>query len=132
MVSGGGTLGTGGAPAASGEAPGAGGGSVGADGAVYGRGSVPDGVGAPWAGEASALRRGMRPVPSTSRESSCQRWRSSVIQAQLQRTREELNRNPVLGKSLVKRATLFVQHIGEYRQQRKAAPAVILKELLGP
>ncbi len=60
------------------------------------------------------------------------RYSDAVIQAQLQRTREELNRNPVLGKSLVKRATLFVQHVGEYRQQRKAAPAVILKELLGP
>lgn len=60
------------------------------------------------------------------------RYSDAVIQAQFQRTREELNRNPVLGKSLVKRATLFVRHVGEYREQRKAAPAVILKELLGP
>ncbi|NQD96931.1 type VI secretion protein, partial [Pseudomonas sp. CrR25] len=60
------------------------------------------------------------------------RYSDAVIQAQFQRTREELNRNPVLGKSLVKRATLFVRHVGEYREQRKAEPAVILKELLGP
>lgn len=60
------------------------------------------------------------------------RYSDAVIQAQFQRTREELNRNPVLGKSLVKRATLFVRHVGEYREHRKAAPAVILKELLGP
>lgn len=60
------------------------------------------------------------------------RYSDAVIQAQFQRTREELNRNPVLGKSLVKRATLFVRHVGEYRQQRKADPEVILKELLAP
>ena len=44
----------------------------------------------------------------------------------------ELERQPVLGKSLVKRATLFVKHVGEYRQQRRADPAAILKELLAP
>jgi formylglycine-generating enzyme required for sulfatase activity len=60
------------------------------------------------------------------------RYSNEVIQTQFQRTREELNRNPVLGKSLVKRATLFVRHVGEYRQQTRAAPAVILKELLDP
>jgi len=60
------------------------------------------------------------------------RYSDAVIQAQFQRTREELNRQPVLGKSLVKRATLFVKHVGEYRQQRRADPAVILKELLTP
>ncbi|BCG24829.1 hypothetical protein TUM18999_30200 [Pseudomonas tohonis] len=60
------------------------------------------------------------------------RYTDAVIQAQFQRTKEELNRNPVLGKSLVTRATLFVKHVGEYRQQRRADPEVILKELLGP
>lgn len=60
------------------------------------------------------------------------RYSDAVIQAQFQRTREELNRQPVLGRSLVKRATLFVQHVGEYRLQRKADPAVILRELLAP
>ncbi|WP_374980907.1 SUMF1/EgtB/PvdO family nonheme iron enzyme [Pseudomonas solani] len=60
------------------------------------------------------------------------RYTDAVIQAQFQRTKEELNRNPVLGKSLVTRATLFVKHVGEYRQQRRADPEAILKELLGP
>jgi formylglycine-generating enzyme required for sulfatase activity len=60
------------------------------------------------------------------------RYSDEVIQTQFQRTREELNRNPVLGKSLVKRATLFVRHVGEYRQQTRATPADILKELLAP
>jgi len=60
------------------------------------------------------------------------RYSDAVIQAQFQRTREELNRQPVLGKSLVKRATLFVKHVDEYRQQRKADPAEILKQLLAP
>lgn len=60
------------------------------------------------------------------------RYTDAVIQAQFQRTKEELNRNPVLGKSLVNRATLFVKHVGQYRQQRKADKDVILKELLGP
>ncbi|WP_437882117.1 formylglycine-generating enzyme family protein [Pseudomonas sp. LRF_L74] len=60
------------------------------------------------------------------------RYSDTVIQAQFQRTKEELSRKPVLGKSLVARATLFVRHVGEYRKQRKADPATILKELLAP
>jgi formylglycine-generating enzyme required for sulfatase activity len=58
------------------------------------------------------------------------RYTDAVIQAQLQRVKEELNRKPVLGKSLVARATLFVRHVGRYRQQRRADPQTILKELL--
>lgn len=58
------------------------------------------------------------------------RYTDAVIQAQFQRVREELNRKPVLGKSLVSRATLFVRHVGEYRQNQRADPATILKELL--
>lgn len=60
------------------------------------------------------------------------RYSDAVIQAQFQRTRQELERQPVLGKSLVKRATLFVRHVDEYRLQRKADPAAIRKELLAP
>lgn len=58
------------------------------------------------------------------------RYTDAVIQAQFQRIKEELDRKPVLGKSLVTRATLFVRHVGDYRQQRRADPAAILKELL--
>ncbi|KAF0862149.1 SUMF1/EgtB/PvdO family nonheme iron enzyme [Pseudomonas sp. LD120] len=58
------------------------------------------------------------------------RYTDAVIQAQFQRIKEELNRKPVLGKSLVTRATLFVRHVGNYRQKRRADPATILKELL--
>ncbi|MGG7556763.1 formylglycine-generating enzyme family protein [Pseudomonas sp. ES3] len=58
------------------------------------------------------------------------RYTDAVIQAQFQRIKEELERKPVLGKSLVTRATLFVRHVGDYRQQRRADPAAILKELL--
>lgn len=58
------------------------------------------------------------------------RYTDAVIQAQFQRVKEELNRKPVLGQSLVSRATLFVRHVGEYRQNRRADPATILKELL--
>ncbi|MNH13296.1 hypothetical protein D3C79_728640 [compost metagenome] len=58
------------------------------------------------------------------------RYTDAVIQAQFQRVKEELNRKPVLGKSLVSRATLFVRHVGEYRQNQRADPATILKELL--
>lgn len=60
------------------------------------------------------------------------RYTDAVIQAQFQRTREELNRKPVLGESLVKRATLFVSHIDRYRKEQRAEPEAILKELLGP
>jgi formylglycine-generating enzyme required for sulfatase activity len=56
------------------------------------------------------------------------RYTDAVIQAQFQRIKEELERKP--GKSLVTRATLFVRHVGDYRQQRRADPAAILKELL--
>ncbi|WP_460046453.1 formylglycine-generating enzyme family protein [Pseudomonas sp. S2_H01] len=58
------------------------------------------------------------------------RYTDAVIQAQFQRVKEELNRKPVLGKSLVARATLFVRHVGRHRQQRRADPQTILKELL--
>ncbi|OOG83538.1 type VI secretion protein [Pseudomonas sp. A25(2017)] len=58
------------------------------------------------------------------------RYTDAVIQAQFQRIKEELERKPVLGKSLVARATLFVRHVGNYRQQKRADPAAILKELL--
>ncbi|WP_434701349.1 formylglycine-generating enzyme family protein [Pseudomonas sp. D1-36] len=58
------------------------------------------------------------------------RYTDAVIQAQLQRIKEELERKPVLGKSLVARATLFVRHVGDYRQQKRADPAAILKQLL--
>jgi formylglycine-generating enzyme required for sulfatase activity len=60
------------------------------------------------------------------------RYTDSVIQTQFQRTKGELDRKPVLGKSLVARATLFVRHVGEFRQQRRADPETILKELLTP
>jgi len=58
------------------------------------------------------------------------RYTDTVIQAQLLRVKEELNHKPVLGKSLVARASLFVRHVGNYRQQNRADPQVILKELL--
>ncbi|NWB28324.1 SUMF1/EgtB/PvdO family nonheme iron enzyme [Pseudomonas gingeri] len=58
------------------------------------------------------------------------RYTDAVIQAQFQRVREELNRKPVLGNSLVARATLFVRHVGDYRKQQRADPAAILKALL--
>ncbi|PAU61552.1 type VI secretion protein [Pseudomonas sp. PIC25] len=60
------------------------------------------------------------------------RYTDAVIQAQFQRTREELSRKPVLGESLVKRATLFVRHIDRYRKEQRAEPEAILKELLAP
>ena len=58
------------------------------------------------------------------------RYTDAVIQAQFQRIKEELDRKPVLGKSMVTRATLFVRHVGNYRKQQRADPATILKELL--
>ncbi len=58
------------------------------------------------------------------------RYTDAVIQAQFQRIKEELNRKPIIGKSLVTRATLFVRHVGEYRQQKRADPETIVKQLL--
>jgi len=58
------------------------------------------------------------------------RYTDAVIQAQYQKVIEEMNRKPVLGKSLASRATVFVAHVGEYRQQQRADPARILKEVL--
>jgi len=58
------------------------------------------------------------------------RYTDAVIQAQFQRIKEELIRKPIIGKSLVARATLFVRHVGEYRQQKRADPETIVKQLL--
>lgn len=58
------------------------------------------------------------------------RYTNAVIQAQFQRIKEELARKPVIGNSLVNRATLFVSHVALYRAQQRADPAQILKQLL--
>lgn len=58
------------------------------------------------------------------------RYTNAVIQAQFQRVKEELARKPVIGNSLVNRATLFVNHVALYRAQQRAEPAEILKQLL--
>lgn len=58
------------------------------------------------------------------------RYTDEVIQAQFQRIKEELNKKPVIGKSLVNRATTFVRHIGLYRTQRRADPDKVLADLL--
>lgn len=58
------------------------------------------------------------------------RHTDAVMQAQLQRVREALNRKPVLGKSLMARAALFVRHVGEYRQKKRADPTSTLKQVL--
>lgn len=58
------------------------------------------------------------------------RYTNAVIQAQFQRVKEELTRKPVIGNSLVNRATLFVNHVALYRAQQRAEPAEILKQLL--
>lgn len=60
------------------------------------------------------------------------RYTDAVIQAQFQQIKQELERKPVLGKSLVSRATLFVRHVASYRKQQRADPATILKQLLAP
>jgi formylglycine-generating enzyme required for sulfatase activity len=60
------------------------------------------------------------------------RYTDAVIQAQFQRVKEELNRKPVVGKSLVARATVFVRNVSSYRQQKRADPQAVLKELLAP
>lgn len=44
------------------------------------------------------------------------RYTNAVVQAQFQRIQEEPNRNLALGKSLIKHTTLFVKHVGSYRQ----------------
>ena len=58
------------------------------------------------------------------------RYTNDVIEVQFQRIKEELARKPVIGNSLVNRATLFVSHVAQYRRQQRADPAEILKQLL--
>jgi formylglycine-generating enzyme required for sulfatase activity len=58
------------------------------------------------------------------------RYTDAVIQAQLQQVKQALSRKPVLGNSLMARATLFVRHVGDYRQKKRADPATTLKQLL--
>jgi formylglycine-generating enzyme required for sulfatase activity len=58
------------------------------------------------------------------------RYTDAVIQAQLQQVKQALSRKPVLGNSLMARATLFVRHVGEYRQNKRADPTTTLKQVL--
>jgi formylglycine-generating enzyme required for sulfatase activity len=58
------------------------------------------------------------------------RYTDAVIQAQLQQVKQALSRKPVLGNSLMARATLFVRHVGDYRQKKRADPEATLKQLL--
>jgi len=58
------------------------------------------------------------------------RYTDAVIQAQLQQVRQALSRKPVLGNSLMARATLFVRHVGQYRQKKRADPEATLKQVL--
>ncbi|MEG5264140.1 SUMF1/EgtB/PvdO family nonheme iron enzyme [Pseudomonas sp. JDS28PS106] len=58
------------------------------------------------------------------------RYTDAVIQAQFQRVKEELSRKPIIGKSLVTRATLFVSHVSDYRKNKRADPETIVKQLL--
>jgi formylglycine-generating enzyme required for sulfatase activity len=58
------------------------------------------------------------------------RYTDAVIQAQFQRVKEELSRKPIIGKSLVTRATLFVSHVSDYRMHKRADPETIVKQLL--
>ncbi|WP_156458574.1 SUMF1/EgtB/PvdO family nonheme iron enzyme [Ectopseudomonas composti] len=58
------------------------------------------------------------------------RYTNDVIEVQFQRIKEELARKPVIGNSLVSRATLFVSHVAQYRRQQRADSAEILKQLL--
>lgn len=58
------------------------------------------------------------------------RYTDAVIQAQFQRVKEELSRKPIIGKSLVTRATLFVSHVSDYRKHKRADPETIVKQLL--
>ncbi|MBI2379799.1 MAG: SUMF1/EgtB/PvdO family nonheme iron enzyme [Gammaproteobacteria bacterium] len=59
------------------------------------------------------------------------RYTDEVIQTEFQRVRQSLERKPVVGASLVNRATVFLRHVGEYRKLRKLDSARVLKDLQG-
>lgn len=59
------------------------------------------------------------------------RYADDMFRQQFQRVQDELARKPVIGQSLLARATLFMKHVEQYRQARRLEPEPVLNELLG-
>ncbi|HOW75462.1 MAG TPA: SUMF1/EgtB/PvdO family nonheme iron enzyme [Candidatus Competibacteraceae bacterium] len=63
---------------------------------------------------------------------SCIDYPDSVVQEQATRVREDLGRKEVLGRVLVRRTDLFINHVGNYRKARKADPDQVLNDIVNP
>lgn len=63
---------------------------------------------------------------------SCVDYPDMVVQEQASRVRETLGRKEVLGPVLVRRTDMFINHVKNYRQQRKADSDKVLKDIVNP
>ncbi len=63
---------------------------------------------------------------------SCVDYPDMVVQEQASRVRETLGRKEVLGPVLVRRTDVFINHVKNYRQQRKADSDKVLKDIVNP
>ncbi len=63
---------------------------------------------------------------------SCVDYPDAVVEEQASRVREELGRKEVLGPILMRRTDLFINHVKNYRQQRKADSDTLLNEIVNP
>jgi len=63
---------------------------------------------------------------------SCVDYPDAVVQEQASRVRETLGRKEVLGPVLVRRTDMFINHVKNYRQQRKADSDKVLKDIVNP
>lgn len=63
---------------------------------------------------------------------SCINYPDPIVQEQAARVRAELERKEVLGRTLVRRTDLFLNHVQQYRKQLKTDPERVLNDIVNP
>jgi len=63
---------------------------------------------------------------------SCVDYPDPVVQEQASRVREDLGRKEVLGRILMRRTDLFINHVEKYRKERKADSDKVLNDIVNP
>ena len=61
---------------------------------------------------------------------SCVNYPDPVVREQAARVREELARKEVLGRTLLRRTELFLNHVQQYRKQPRADLDQVLNDIL--
>ncbi|HRD48480.1 MAG TPA: SUMF1/EgtB/PvdO family nonheme iron enzyme [Candidatus Contendobacter sp.] len=61
---------------------------------------------------------------------SCINYPDPVVQEQADRVRDELGRKEVIGRTLLKRTDLFLNHVQKHRKQLRSDPDQVLRDIL--